>query len=358
MTTKLDPAPQPEPAPATSPEAAPAIEITPDALSVPDEQQVIDQFFGATTAVPADFRCGFVAIVGRPNVGKSTLMNHLIGQKLSITSRKPQTTRHRITGIDSDEHMQAIYVDTPGIHRREIKKINRMMNQAAQGALRDVDVVLFVIDSVKWTADDDLVLEKLIQTPVPAILVINKVDTVRDKATLLPRMEWLSGQHDWAAIVPVSALQNDNLTALRDTLRQHLPLQGPLYGLDQVTDRSSRFLAAERVREKIMRQLGDEIPYDLTVQIDSFREEPATVQGTRSKPACVFIDATILVERDGQKAIVIGDKGQRLKQIGMEARLDLEQLFERKVMLTLWVKVKGGWSDDERALRSLGYGDI
>lgn len=324
----------------------------------PANQDVLSAFFGDRADLPADFRCGFVAIAGRPNVGKSTLMNHLIGQKLSITSRKPQTTRHRLIGIDSDDTMQAIYVDTPGIHRREVRRINQMMNQAAIGALRDVDLILFVIDGLKWTEDDDLVLEKVKQAPCPVILVINKTDTLPNKAALLPRLEQLAQQFEFAALVPVSALRGHHLDVLRDTVKGFLPIQPPLYELTQITDRSGRFLAAERVREKIMRQLGDEIPYDLTVQIDSFREAPAVEVKGKIKPACVFIDATILVERDGQKAIVIGEKGQRLKQIGMEARQDLEQLFEQKVMLTLWVKVKGGWSDDERALKSLGYGEI
>lgn len=325
------------------------------------EPNLIEQFFKNSPAeVGADFRCGFVAIVGRPNVGKSTLMNHLIGQKLSITSRKPQTTRHKIVGIDSRDGVQAVYVDTPGMHKKEVRAINRMMNKAANSALRDVNLVLFVVDSLKWIPDDELVLEKLINADMPVVLVINKADTIEQKNKLLPHIENLSKRMNFSDIVPVSALRNTNLDQLHAVIAKYLPYAPPMYALDQVTDRSERFLASEIIREKIMRQLGEELPYDLTVQIESFKIEPPAVSEKtgKLKPACTFIDATILVERQGQKAIVIGDKGQKLKQIGMEARLDMEKMFEQKIMLNLWVKVKGGWSDDERALKSLGYGDI
>ncbi len=325
-------------------------------------QDILAQFFGNAPAAhhPADFRCGFVAIVGRPNVGKSTLMNHLIGQKLSITSRKPQTTRHRIVGVQTTATMQAIYVDTPGMHKKEVRAINTLMNRTAVAALRDVSVVLFVVDALKWVPDDELVLDKLSAARVPTVLIINKVDTLHDKARLLPWIEQLSSKMPFEDVVPVSALRSTNLDAVEAVVARFLPISAPLYGADQLTDRSERFLASEIIREKIMRQLGDELPYDLAVQIDSFRTEDAVQDEKtgRSKPACTFIDATIFVERTGQKAIVIGDGGKRLKQIGMEARTDMEALFEQKIMLTLWVKVKGGWSDDERALRSLGYGDI
>ena len=325
------------------------------------EQDIINQFFNdEKKPIPADFRSGFVAIVGRPNVGKSTLMNHLLGQKLSITSRKPQTTRHKIIGIDSREHMQAVYVDTPGMHKKEVRAINKMMNKAAHSALRDVNLVLFVIDGQKWTQNDDLVLEKLVNASMPVILVINKVDTLEDKRAILPLIEQRTKLMQFAEIVPVSALRGSNLDHLRDTIGQYLPFSPPLYAMDQVTDRSERFLASEVIREKIMRQLGEELPYDLTVQIESFKiEEPVMNPKTgKLKAACTYIDATIFVERQGQKAIVIGDKGKKLKQIGMDARADMEKMFEQKIMLTLWVKVKGGWSDDERALKSLGYSDI
>lgn len=340
--------------------------IQPDQNSTDQESNtpdnnLIDQFFSSQgVTIPADFKSGFVAIVGRPNVGKSTLMNHLLGQKLSITSRKPQTTRHKIIGIDSREKSQAVYVDTPGIHKKEVRAINKMMNRAAHSALRDVNLVLFVVDAHKWTQNDDLVLEKLKNAEMPVILVINKIDTIEEKRTLLPLIQERTKLMNFVEIVPVSALRGANLEHLRDTIDKYLPFQPPLYSFDQITDRSERFLASEVIREKIMRQLGEELPYDLTVQIESFKtEEPALNEKTgRMKAACTYIDATIFVDRPGQKAIVIGEKGAKLKKIGMDARIDMEKMFEQKIMLTLWVKVKGGWSDDERALKSLGYSDI
>lgn len=307
---------------------------------------VISAFFGnGEKGVAADFRCGYVAIVGRPNVGKSTLLNHVLGQKLSITSRKPQTTRHRILGIVTRDNVQAIYVDTPGMHSAEHKAINRYMNRAAESALRDVDVVLFVVDALRWTDEDERVLEKLKATSVPVLLVINKVDTILEKERLLPAIEAHSRRTAFAGVIPVSALRGHNVEHLHQIVAGFLPLSQPFFDEDQLTDRSQRFLAAEMIREKIMRQLGDEVPYELTVEIDSFKQEARLLR----------INATILVERAGQKAIVIGQGGQRLKLIGQEARQDMEKLFESKVMLTLWVKIKGGWSDDERALKSLGY---
>lgn len=325
------------------------------------EHDLINQFFKSQgQSIPANFRSGFVAIVGRPNVGKSTLMNHLLGQKLSITSRKPQTTRHKIIGIDSRENMQAVYVDTPGMHKQEVRAINKMMNRAAHSALRDVNLVLFVVDAHKWSPNDDLVLEKLKNADMPVLLVINKVDTLEDKKALLPLIEQRTKLMNFAEIIPVSALRGSNLDHLRDSIEKYLPFQPPLYALDQITDRSERFLASEIIREKIMRSLGEELPYDLTVQIEGFKTEDAVLNEKtgKMKAACTYIDATIFVERAGQKAIVIGDKGAKLKRIGVEARADMEKMFEQKIMLTLWVKVKGGWSDDERALKSLGYSDI
>ena len=303
------------------------------------------------------FKAGYVAIIGRPNVGKSTLMNHMLGQKLSITSRKPQTTRHRIHGILSNSEMQAVFVDTPGIHRNEVRAINERMNKAAVSALVDVDLVLFVVDSDQWRDDDLLVLQKLGETNLTVVLVINKADTLKDKGTLLPLIETFNDSFDFADIVPVSALKNQNLDRLQEVIASHLPTAEPIYDTEQITDRSERFLASEIIREKIMRSAGDEVPYDLTVQIDGFKDEPAHKDPKTGRPrkACTFIDATIYVERDGQKAIIIGDKGQRIKQVGIDSRKDMEQLFDKKIMLTLWVKVKRGWSDDERALTSLGY---
>ncbi|MGP5336453.1 GTPase Era [Psychrobacter maritimus] len=324
-----------------------------------ENDTAIEEFFSPNNnAHTVDgFKTGYVAIVGRPNVGKSTLMNHLLGQKLSITSRKPQTTRHRIHGILSNNEMQAVFVDTPGIHRNEVRAINERMNKAAVSALVDVDLVLFVVDSDQWRDDDLLTLQKLGDTNLTVVLVINKADTLKDKGSVLPLIETFSDSFDFADIVPVSALKNQNLDRLQEVIASHLPIADPIYDTEQITDRSERFLASEIIREKIMRSAGDEVPYDLTVQIDGFKDEAAHIDPKTGRPrkACTFIDATIYVERSGQKAIVIGDKGQRIKQVGMDARKDMEQLFDKKIMLTLWVKVKRGWSDDERALTSLGY---
>lgn len=306
---------------------------------------LINRFFGKSAEHAAGFRCGYVAIVGRPNVGKSTLLNHILGQKLSITSRKPQTTRHRILGIVTRENTQTVYVDTPGIHGEERKAINRYMNRAATAALRDVDLVLFVVDALKWTPDDELVVQKIKAVSVPVLLVINKVDEIADKDALLPRIEELVKLYGFAEVVPVSALGGHNVSHLQEIVAQRLPLSPPFFREDQITDRSPRFLAAEIVREKVMRQLGDEVPYEITVEIEEFKQEGKLKR----------ISALIMVERDGQKAIVIGDGGQRLKRIGTDARIDMEKFFGGKVMLSLWVKVKSGWSDDERALKSLGY---
>lgn len=325
-----------------------------------DNDHVIAEFFNQqpeTKPLADNFRCGYVAIIGRPNVGKSTLMNHLLGQKLSITSRKPQTTRHRITGILTNEQMQAIFVDTPGIHAKEVRAINERMNKTATSALVDVDVVLFVVDSLKWVSDDELVFEKIKSLSVPVIAVINKSDTIKDKGELLPLIEKLYATQAFADVVPVSALRQHNLQQLEKVIEKYLPMSEPIYDTEQITDRSERFLASEIIREKIMRTSGDEIPYDLTVQIDTFKEEPAHQDPKTGKwrKACTFIDATVFVERQGQKVIIIGDKGEKIKQVGIDARQDMEKLFNKKVMLTIWVKVKRGWSDDERALTSLGY---
>ena len=292
-------------------------------------------------------RCGFVALVGRPNVGKSTLLNHLLGQKISITSRKPQTTRHRIMGIKTVDEVQAIYVDTPGIHADGGKALNRAMNRTADASLRDVDVVVFLIEKLRWTAEDELVLRHLQGQRAPVILAINKVDQLAEKEALLPFIQQVAAYYPFSDIIPISALQGANLAAPERRTRQLLPLAPPLFPEDQVTDRSLRFIAAELVREKIMRQLGQELPYAVAIEIENFTEE---------RGVC-HIDALILVERAGQKAIVIGRGGERLKKIGAEARADMERLFDARVMLRLWVKVRSGWADDERALRSLGYSD-
>ncbi|MDO4440956.1 MAG: GTPase Era [Moraxella sp.] len=332
-----------------------------DNHSPADNDDVISAFFEDSkdelTLNLDGFKAGFVAIVGRPNVGKSTLMNHLLGQKLSITSRKPQTTRHRIHGILTDENTQIVFVDTPGIHAKEVKAINERMNKAAVSALSDVDLVLFVVDGLQWREDDLLTLEKLSATSLPVVLVINKADTIKDKSQMLPVIDSFNESFDFADIVPVSALRGHNLPRLKEVIGKFLPVRPPIFDAEQITDRSERFLASEIIREKIMRQSGDEVPYDLTVQIDTFKDEPAHKDPETGKwrKAMTFIDATIFVERAGQKTIIIGDKGSRIKQVGIDARKDMEVLFDRKIMLTLWVKVKKGWSDDERALSSLGY---
>ncbi|GAA5316179.1 MAG: GTPase Era [Candidatus Pelagadaptatus aseana] len=290
-------------------------------------------------------RCGYVAIVGRPNVGKSTLLNHILKQKISITSRKPQTTRHAMLGIKTEGGVQAIYVDTPGLHLQHSKALNRYMNRAATTAIRDVDVVVFIVDRLAWTDEDDMVVKRLQNVDCPIILAVNKVDLVEEKEALLPHLQALSEQLNVTEIIPISALRENNLDRLEELVAKYLPAAEHFYPEDQITDRSSRFLAAEIVREKITRQLGDELPYQMTVEIEEFSYEGNIIH----------IGALIHVERDSQKRILIGDKGSRIKQIGQQARLDMETLFDNKVMLKLWVKVKSGWSDDERALRSLGY---
>ncbi len=293
--------------------------------------------------------CGYVAIVGRPNVGKSTLLNHLIGQKLSITSRRPQTTRHQIIGIKTEHGVQTVFVDTPGMHKVQKKAINRYMNKAASSALAGIDLIILVVDRLAWTEEDQMVLDKVKNARCPVILAVNKVDKINDKSQLIPHLETLANKLDFLEVVPISAQHGHNLKRLDAMIEQQMPQGTHHFPEDQLTDRSSRFLAAELVREKVMRQLGDELPYEVTVEIEEFKHE------MRPKGPLLTISALILVERDGQKAIVIGDRGARLKKIGQEARKDMEHMFDSKVMLNLWVKVKAGWSDDERALKSLGY---
>jgi GTP-binding protein Era len=292
-------------------------------------------------------KAGFVALIGRPNVGKSTLLNDLVGQKISITSRRPQTTRHRIHGIKTTEHGQAVYVDTPGMHASQKRAMNRYLNRAANSALLDVDVVVWVIDGPKWLPEDDLVLKRIKASKAPVILAINKIDRVEGKTLLLPFLENAAALHPFAALIPVSALKGFNLDALERKIMELLPEGEPIFAEDQITDRSERFLAAEIIREKLLRSLGQEVPHALTVEIEQFKTEGALTR----------IGALIWVEREGQKAIVIGHKGEGLKKVGERARLDLEHLLGGKVYLELWVKVKEGWSDDERTLRSLGYAE-
>lgn len=290
-------------------------------------------------------RCGFIAIVGRPNVGKSTLLNHVLHQKISITSRKPQTTRHRILGIKTIGANQFVYVDTPGMHKSQKKAINRMMNQTATSALDGVDVVLFVVERLVFNEEDQIVLEALRKVKVPVLLLINKCDLLDSRERLLPHIERLSKYRDFAEIIPLSVLGGHNIDTVEECVKKHLPLGPFMYPEDQITDRSSRFMAAEIIREKITRQLGDELPYEVTVEIEKY-----TIQDS-----VVHIHALVLVDKESQKQIIIGTKGDRLKTIGSAARIDMEKAFESKVMLNLWVKVKSGWADDERALQSLGY---
>lgn len=290
----------------------------------------------------------FIAIVGRPNVGKSTLLNKILGQKISITSSKPQTTRHRILGIETIGERQIVYVDTPGLHQDEKKAMNRLMNRAASSSIAGVEAVLFVVESNKWTADDQHVLDKLKRTQRPVILVVNKIDLVKDKGKLLPRLQEYAQLHNFAEIIPLSAETGEQVDALRDIVHQYAKPGVHHYPDDYVTDRSLRFMTAEIIREKLMRFTGDELPYSTTVAIEQFQVAPSGV---------THIHALILVERDGQKRMVIGAGGQKLKTIGAEARKDIETLIDGQVLLKLWVKVKSGWADDERALRSLGYGE-
>src|SRR5690554_123871 len=292
-------------------------------------------------------RCGYVAVVGRPNVGMSTLVNHILGQKLAITSRKPQTTRHNMLGIKTEGSVQAIYIDTPGLHTGGQTALNRFMNRSALTALRDIDVCVFVVDRMRWTEEDELVFERIRHLKCPILIAVNKADRLDDKSQLLSHLQWLNEKLPQAEIVPVSALHQQNLDTLERLIGERLPENEHFYPEDQITDRSSRFLAAELIREKIMRQLGAELPYQMTVEIEDFKHEGRILH----------IHGLILVEREGQKKILIGEKGERIKLIGQEARKDMEALFDNKVMLNLWVKVKKGWSDDERALRSLNYQD-
>ena len=291
-------------------------------------------------------RCAVVAIVGRPNVGKSTLLNHLLGQKLSITSRKPQTTRHQLLGVKTDGDLQVIFVDTPGIHLGQSKAINRAMNKAAASAMTDVDMTLLLCDRTRWTDEDELALQMASGQSGPVALVVNKIDLLSDRNALLPFAAALSERCQFDAVLPVSALRQQGLETLNQYIDQHAPDGPHLFPDDQITDRSQRFMAAELVREKIIRQLGDELPYSSAVEIESFSEDARGV---------LHINALILVERAGQKKILIGESGERLKSIGAAARKDMERAFEAKVMLQLWVKVKSGWSDDLRALKTLGF---
>ncbi|NRA52821.1 MAG: GTPase Era [Gammaproteobacteria bacterium] len=295
--------------------------------------------------------CGFIAIIGRPNVGKSTLLNYILGQKVSITSRKPQTTRHRVMGIETEGAYQTIYVDTPGLHSEEKRAINRLMNRAAASSIGNVEMVFFLVEGTQWTGDDEMILNKLRKSchDTPVICVVNKEDNVQIRSALLPHLKWLGEQYDFEQIVPISAKNGDGVPRLTKLARGALQPGQHHFPEEYITDRSQRFMASEIIREKLMRFTGDEIPYSVTVEIEAFTMQPNGVFN---------VSALILVEREGQKRMIIGKKGEKLKQIGREARKDMEEMFDNKVFLELWVKVRSGWADDERALQSLGYGDF
>lgn len=292
-------------------------------------------------------KCGMVAILGRPNVGKSTILNKILGQKISITSRKPQTTRHRIIGIDTQDNAQAVYVDTPGVHKEEKRAINKLMNRAASSSLGDVFLALFVVEGNRWQADDELVLSKIKSSNLPCWLIVNKIDKL-EPSELLDTLSELGKKHTFDQVLPVSAKQGKQIEKLRQLILAKLPDSEFYFPEEYVTDRSSRFMASEIIREKLMRFTGDELPYSVTVEIEQFKLDADGIY---------HINGLILVERDSQKPMIIGKNGKHLKTIGTEARKDMENLFDHKVFLELWVKVKSGWADDERALRSLGYDD-
>ncbi|ASQ45483.1 GTPase Era [Legionella clemsonensis] len=291
--------------------------------------------------------CGYIALVGRPNVGKSTLLNRLLHQKLSITSRKPQTTRHSILGIQTVDDYQYVYVDTPGIHQGSKKVMNRMMNKTAKSVLRDVDAIAFLVEGTHWTEEDEYVLRLIKQVNVPCLLLINKVDKIADKTQLLPFIEKLSSLHQFVKIIPLSAKTGTQVEEFEQVIKDYLP-EGPhLFADDQFTDRPIRFLCAELLREKVFRLCGQELPYSTTVEIESYKDEGNLVR----------IHALILVEKENHKRIIIGDKGKKLKEMATSARLDMEKLLGKKVFLQCWCKVKTGWADDERILKQLGYDD-
>ncbi len=295
-------------------------------------------------------RCGLVAIVGKPNVGKSTLLNALVGQKISITSRKAQTTRHRITGIRTTESTQYVFVDTPGFQTRHNNALNRALNKTVLGAVGDVDLMLFVVEAGRFNQADAKVLA-LLSKEVPILLVANKLDAVGQRAELAPWLQSMQQHHAFAEYVPLSAKNPKDVERLLSICEKYLPEQAWWYDADELTDRSERFLASETVREKLFRLTGDELPYTSTVVVEQFTEEA----GKSSNKRMVRIAATIVVEREGHKAMVIGDKGERIKRIGTEARQELEKLLDAKVFIELWVKVRSGWADDEARVRSFGY---
>lgn len=301
-----------------------------------------------TTLTPvAPYRAGFVAVIGRPNVGKSTLINALVGSKVSIVSSRPQTTRHRMLGIASFPEGQLVLVDTPGIHAKQPRAMNRYMNRAARGAVSDVHAAVLVIEAGRWHTDDALAYQALKDSAVPVILVINKIDKLKDKDALLPFIKEITEARDFASVQLISALKNKGTQGVVSTLLGFMPESEPLYSDDEITDKSQRFLAGELVREQLMQRLGDELPYSATVEIEKFEVDGSLLR----------IGAVIWLEREGQKAIVIGKGGERLKAISTSARIGMEKLFGAKVFLETWCRVRDGWSDDEAALSRFGYSE-
>ena len=329
--------------------------------NTPQSMQDIDAMLAASkgnrvvasqaVVAPEDQRCGLIAIVGKPNVGKSTLLNALVGQKISITSRKAQTTRHRITGMHTEGHAQYVFVDTPGFQTIHGNALNKSLNKAVQGAVGDVDVVFLVVEAGSFTSADEKVLS-LLAPGIPTLLVANKLDSMKNRAEIMQWLQSMQERHPFAEIVPMSAKNDKDVQRLLGIAEKYLPEQAWMYGADELTDRSEKFMAAEMVREKLFRLTGDELPYTSTVVIDKFEEEKGKTKGVKRM---VRIAATIVVERDGHKAMVIGDKGERLKRMGMEARTELEKIYDAKVFLELWVKVRSGWADDAARVRSFGY---
>ena len=291
-----------------------------------------------------EFRCGLAALVGRPNVGKSTLLNALVGEKLSIVTPRPQTTRHRILGVCTLPGAQIAFVDTPGLHEKASRALNRAMNRTAAAALADADLAVLVVEALQWTREDELVLKRIVRTARPAIAAANKIDRVRPRARLLPYLAELGARHDFLAIVPLSALKADNVGDLRDTIAAHLPRSPALYPAEELTDRGLAFRIAEMIREKLTLELNQEVPYGIAVEVERLAEEEGQLS----------VDAAVWVDRPGQKPIVIGARGERLKRVGRSARLALNGILEQRLHLNLWVKVRQNWADNARALRELG----
>ena len=298
-----------------------------------------------SAAAPVPFRSGFAALVGRPNVGKSTLLNAMVGEKVSIVTPRPQTTRHRILGIANLPAAQIAFVDTPGLHREGRRALNKAMNRTATAALEDADLVVLVVEAPQWTEGDELALARLARARRPAILAVNKIDRVRPRERLLPYLATLSGRHEFLAIVPVSALKADNVTDLRAAIAAHLPQSPALFPADTVTDRGAQFRIAEAIREKLTLELNQEVPYGIAVEVERLTDET---------DGQLTVEASIWVDREGQKPIVIGARGARLKRVGRAARLAVNELLGRRVHLNLWVKVRENWADNARALKQLG----